>query len=295
MSAHEEGPAPLGGEARRILDAGRGAERLSARRKAQLRGRVMAAVAAGAGTAGALSGAAAGTSSLAGAAAETASLGAAAETASLGAAAKAAGVSLFAKVGLAVAVTTIGAGGLLWSRANQGPPAALTTQDVSEAAQAPSGQALSDAPAASQAPAPAAPADEASAAVAPPAASLGGVGGSGPAAPQPVAAASSTPKPSSTTEAGTAAAADSLPEETRLLAAVHAALSRGDAAAALALLDEHAARFPRGALVPERRAARAMTLCKLGRAADGRSEAGALYGEGSNSPLADKIRRACAK
>ncbi len=88
---------------------------------------------------------------------------------------------------------------------------------------------------------------------------------------------------------------DSLTEENKLLAAAHAELSRGNAGAALALLDEHAARFPRGTLAPERRATRAMALCKAGRVEEGRRELVALYGGDSKSPMAQKIDRACGK
>ena len=329
MSAHGDEPVPLGGEARQILDAGRAAERLSPRRKAQMRARVMATVAAGAagviGATGAASAGSGATSAVGGAASVSAGVAGAAgaagaaETAGIAGAAgiaKAAGLSLFAKIGLAVAVTTIGAGGWMWSRANQPSPSAQLAASQQAAAplddladspgtEAPtavappaevavSAGAGGMAPAAtSTAPFPSDPVGASSAPEAPVGASAG-AHASAPAPGSAAAAPAATAEPSGAASAQ-AVSADSLPEETKLLAAAHAELSRGNAAGALALLDQHAAKFPRGALAPERRAARAMALCKMGRAGDGRSEADALYGPGSKSPLAEKIRRACAK
>jgi hypothetical protein len=96
-------------------------------------------------------------------------------------------------------------------------------------------------------------------------------------------------------ERGVPTHVDELAEETALLGAAQSALARGDAASALALLDEHATRFPRGELAPERRAARALALCKSGRVEEGRREGEALYGKSRESPLAEKIDRACAR
>lgn len=306
MTARDDEPAPLAEGARRIVNAARPFERLPPDRKARVRGRVMAAVAAGvAVSAVATEAAAAGASAAAGAGAGVttaveagAGAGGALGSAGLGAATKAAGVSLFAKIGLSVALVTAGAGGWLWNRAQQ-EPSPSPARPVATLAAGPSaspgvsperaaGDTGEPVPGAASAPA----ADRSASAAAgsntnsgfPAVTATATLPGAGAERPQ----AAVDPAASST-------AVDSLQEETRLLAAAHAALSRGDAASALVLIDEHAARFPSGVLAPERRAARAMALCKQGRAADGQREADALYGEGSKSPVAEKIRRACAK
>lgn len=264
MSVSGEEPRPLGGDARSILDAGRSAERLSLERKAQLRGRVMAAVGAGVGAA-AVAGAAEAAAAKAGAAAV----------------AKTAGLSLFAKIGLSVAVVTLGAGGLLWSRAQSGSGTEGQPAAAALSATASAGAAPVHAPGSAEASAQVAPGETAEPALAAPSAT---------ATPRRVATASSVASGAASSEP---APADPMEEETKLLVAAHAELARGNAGGALALLDQHATRFPRGALAPERRAARAMALCKAGRADEGRLEAEALYGKDSKSPLAQKINRAC--
>lgn len=64
-----------------------------------------------------------------------------------------------------------------------------------------------------------------------------------------------------------------LAEEIALLQRARRALARGDAAAALSALDEHAARFPGGTLAPERAHARVSALCLAGRRAEAETEA----------------------
>lgn len=270
MSAHGDEPAPLGESARAILSAARPHERLSAERKERLRGRVMSAVAAGAAV-----GLAAGTAKAAEVAASAS--GAGLGSAGLGAA-KVAGLSLFAKIGLGVAVATVGVGGVLWTRAHDEasrpiPAVTATATIAASIAPSPSNEPAREDPATTaQAPAPD-PTEK-------PAAS----------APKP---ASTEPRPSD--PAATAEPVDSLQDEAKLLAAAHAELSRGNAGAALAILDQHAARYPRGTLAPERRATRAMALCKAGRTDEGRRELAVLYGADSKSPMAQKIDRACGK
>ena len=73
------------------------------------------------------------------------------------------------------------------------------------------------------------------------------------------------------------------------------ALSRGDTATAMASLDEHASRFPRGALSEERAATRVHALCAQGRAAEARAAATAFVGAHPRSALAPAVRRACAE
>jgi hypothetical protein len=86
--------------------------------------------------------------------------------------------------------------------------------------------------------------------------------------------------------------ARALGAETALLRDADRALRAGDTATALARLDEHAARFPKGALAPERAAERLIVLCQLG-VADPRAVSQFLA-ERSGSPLAARVRRACA-
>ena len=83
-----------------------------------------------------------------------------------------------------------------------------------------------------------------------------------------------------------------LAEETALLRDADRPQRAGDTATALALLDEHATRFPNGALAPERAGERLIVLCEVG-AADQRAVARFLDAR-SGSPLAARVRRACA-
>jgi hypothetical protein len=89
-----------------------------------------------------------------------------------------------------------------------------------------------------------------------------------------------------------AARTSTLAEETTLLRDADRALRAGDTATALARLDEHAARFPRGALAPERSAERLIVLCELG-TADPRAVSQFLAAR-ADAPLAARVRRACA-
>lgn len=83
------------------------------------------------------------------------------------------------------------------------------------------------------------------------------------------------------------------PAELGLLRAAHTALREGAPGAALGQLDEHARRFPDGMLAAERRAARALALCALGRVAEGSVEADAFLAAHPGSPLAARVRTAC--
>jgi TolA-binding protein len=87
-------------------------------------------------------------------------------------------------------------------------------------------------------------------------------------------------------------ATSTLAAETKLLRDADRALRAGDTATALARLDEHAARFPNGALAPERAAEWLIVLCEVG-AADPRAVSQFLAAR-SGSPLAARVRRACA-
>lgn len=87
--------------------------------------------------------------------------------------------------------------------------------------------------------------------------------------------------------------ADALRDELALIGAAQSSLGAGRNDAALASLDEHARRFPSGALSLERRALRALALCAAGRRDEGRVEAEAFALRAAGSPLADRVASAC--
>jgi outer membrane protein assembly factor BamD (BamD/ComL family) len=72
-------------------------------------------------------------------------------------------------------------------------------------------------------------------------------------------------------------------------------MSRGDTTTANARLDDHATRFPNGALAEERAAARVHTLCAQGRGAEARAAAGAFVAAHPRSSLAPAVRKSCAE
>jgi len=82
--------------------------------------------------------------------------------------------------------------------------------------------------------------------------------------------------------------------ETRLVRAGVAALHAGDAARALAAFDQHARDYPNGLLAEERSAERVIALCDLGRRADARVGAVGFLRQYPHSPLAARVRSACA-
>jgi hypothetical protein len=86
--------------------------------------------------------------------------------------------------------------------------------------------------------------------------------------------------------------ASTLAAETSLLRDADKALRAGDTTTALLKLDEDAARFPNGALAPERAAERLLVQCQAG-AADPKAVSQFLASH-SGSPLAARVRRDCA-
>jgi hypothetical protein len=92
----------------------------------------------------------------------------------------------------------------------------------------------------------------------------------------------------------TAAPPSPLEEEARLLRQAHQAYVAGDSARALALLDEDARRFPRGALEPERAAERVFVLCAAGARDEGAREAEAFLQLHPAGALASRVQASCA-
>jgi hypothetical protein len=86
-------------------------------------------------------------------------------------------------------------------------------------------------------------------------------------------------------------ASDGLAEEVEILSRAQTELHAGSVAGALQTLEEHARRFPRGTLAPERRAARIQALCGLGRAAEAQVELARLA---PGSLHEGRAREACA-
>lgn len=88
--------------------------------------------------------------------------------------------------------------------------------------------------------------------------------------------------------------ATTLAEEAALLARAQAALRDGKPAEALHGLEEHARRFPDGAMSLERRSLQAVALCEAGRIDQGAPLARALLSSREPVPYGVRLRRACA-
>jgi hypothetical protein len=85
----------------------------------------------------------------------------------------------------------------------------------------------------------------------------------------------------------------SIDGELELLGAAQAALQSQKPSRALSLLQEHAFRFPTGALIEERLAMQALSLCALQRRSAARSVLASLEARGSKSQLLPRIRTQC--
>ena len=103
----------------------------------------------------------------------------------------------------------------------------------------------------------------------------------------------SSPVAPSIPVAPAAAPPSDLDVEIALLQDANGAIRAKDGARALRLLDEHARRFPNGALGEESEAARVFALCAIGRADEARDVAGRFLREHPRSPLAQRVSRAC--
>ncbi len=84
-----------------------------------------------------------------------------------------------------------------------------------------------------------------------------------------------------------------LQAEVELIDRATAALRSGDASGALAILVEHAKRFPSGQLADERRAYRAVALCSAGKIPQGRAEAGLAREARPSKALVALLDAAC--
>ena len=89
------------------------------------------------------------------------------------------------------------------------------------------------------------------------------------------------------------ATASRLQAETRLIAQAQRALSANLPNQALSLLNQHRARFTRGALAPEREAARVFALCAAGRREDAELTRARFLERWPDSPLASHVRASC--
>lgn len=87
---------------------------------------------------------------------------------------------------------------------------------------------------------------------------------------------------------------DSLAEELALVRAAQSELNARNAGDALSLLSRYFRTFPRGTLVPEAQVARIKALCLSGRQAQAERDAQRFVRANPNSPLAARVRGACA-
>jgi hypothetical protein len=89
------------------------------------------------------------------------------------------------------------------------------------------------------------------------------------------------------------APAPSISEELELLRGAQQRLNRGEPAAALSLLSEHAQRFPSGVLWEEREASRVFALCRMGSREAARALAEKFIRRAPGSPFVERVRAAC--
>jgi hypothetical protein len=90
------------------------------------------------------------------------------------------------------------------------------------------------------------------------------------------------------------AASETLDAELDLLHRAQMAWRAREAAGALALLNEHRARFPRSTLQLERDALQVLTLCELGKTADAARLARSVLDAAPHSPLRASLEESCA-
>lgn len=112
------------------------------------------------------------------------------------------------------------------------------------------------------------------------------------AAPEPAAVAAPDPDPKP--RRPRASPPGSIDQELALMFTARKALRDGDAAAALAALDEHAQTFPRGQTIQERESLRVLALCAAGRTDEARATAERFFERWPTSVHAERVRRSCA-
>jgi hypothetical protein len=180
------------------------------------------------------------------------------------------GLKTLTLVSLAL-VTAAGVGTVIYVRSTAaieaGPPAAVRTTTSDPASPAAPAPALTDS--------------------APPAAVLP------PAEPAATEKRRPMPPPSAMPARARGATA-SVEAEMGLIGEAREALRSGEGARALLLLDEHAHRYPAGALGEERDAMRVASLCALGRVAEARAAASQFLRAFPESPHAARVRASCA-
>lgn len=256
----------LGPEARSILDGGRDGDDPTPADRARIRGSVMRAIAAGG-----------------------AATTAAAMTEAAVAAKAAQGIALGWKILAGLLITGAVGGGAALALRHEAPAAPARATSVSPPAQAASASAPPEEPTPPSAPLA-------------PASTTPTVASARPASPPPERRVepSKEPAPPALEEPSSPSAAvapptppaDTLTDETRRLREAHGALTGGDPARALSLLDEQAAAGVQ--LREERTAARILALCQLGRVDEARVAGARFLAESPRSPLADRVRASCA-
>ena len=168
------------------------------------------------------------------------------------------------KIAMAIAiVAAIGGGALLLAPSRSASPMTFAAPDVSEPAVTPT-LTRASVPAIAEQPAP------------PPLAAV------------PVEQLPRAPLPRVAPVASTSAAPDD--NDITLVRAAYVALRTGDASRALALVDEHARRYPASALSAERDATRVLALCALGQRDQARS---ALQRFKKSFPSSSQLARTC--
>jgi hypothetical protein len=258
---------PLCREARGLIELLGKADGPSPEQRAHVERRVAAAVSAGVVTLGSAQ-------AVAGASSALPSLGAS----GLGAAA-----SPVVKVGLAVTLRALAG----WGAAGVGVGAVATSAVVAWEHRAPSAAPALHSHAASTAPKPHTPSVRAQTPSSVPetARAPGELG---------IAGAKGRPKPESATRSEPWPMRAALAEEMRLLGAAQRELAAGHGNAALEMLDQHERRFPQGVLSEERRGARVLALCSLGRTREARAEARRFLRTSPESPLVPRVVDSCA-
>lgn len=113
--------------------------------------------------------------------------------------------------------------------------------------------------------------------------------------PPPLRAAARAPVKPPTTKRPDDDLANALAQEAALLRRARAQLRDGDATAALRVLDEHSRRFAEGALVEEALVLRIDARCAAGQTERARADADTFLRRHAGSPLAARVRRACAE